>query len=257
MKKLCVKKPVKILAAFASISKLQINNLRLVTTALIAFAFFILLLLIAFPTTNQNFIEISSQRNNIDLALKQMISGSRFPSRNPHSEVSPAIKKRLDSLERGELPASSHYDDKNTYQGTTASFPYVYPVMGPRKSSGYGLRVHPIRGFSTNHKGIDLAAPVGASIRAMSKGLVIFADPYAGYGNLVVIDHGKGVTTHYAHCDKLTVHTGQTVETGQMIAEVGSTGMSTGPHLHLEVRIKGQPLNPEGFFVGLADKAEG
>ena len=129
--------------------------------------------------------------------------------------------------------------------------------MGPRKSSGYGYRVHPIRGYSSQHKGVDLAAPVGASIRAMAKGRVIFADPYAGYGKLVVIDHGHGITTHYAHCDRLTARPGQLVDTGQVIAEVGSTGSSTGPHLHLEVRVKGQSMNPEIYFEGLVAKAEG
>ncbi len=138
-----------------------------------------------------------------------------------------------------------------------ASFPYVHPVMAPRKTSGFGKRIHPVRKFSSQHKGLDLAAPVGVNIRAVAEGRVIFADPYAGYGNLVVIDHGKGITTHYGHCHKLKIHPGDSVKAGQIIAEVGSTGVSTGPHLHLEVRVKGQPIDPESFFEGLFVEAAG
>jgi murein DD-endopeptidase MepM/ murein hydrolase activator NlpD len=220
----------------------------------LSFAFILIFLLMAFPASNTNnnrVLQVSDQRNILDGAIKQIFSSNR-PS--PRSQTIPLESERVASL--SSLP-NEVFDKPYANVSTTANFPFVYPVMGTRKSSGYGYRVHPIRGYSSNHKGLDLAAPVGASIRAMAKGRVIFADPYAGYGKLIVIDHGQGVTTHYAHCDRLTAHIGQLVETGQVIAEVGSTGSSTGPHLHLEVRVKGEPMNPEFYFDGLVAKAEG
>ena len=140
-----------------------------------------------------------------------------------------------------------------TYRG----YSFVYPVMGPRASSGFGMRVHPIKRFSKFHKGIDLATPVGAPIRAVAAGTVVFADPFSGYGNFVVIQHDGGLTTHYGHCKNLVVKPGTHVKAGQIIATVGSTGMSTGPHLHFEVRVRGTPINPEQFFPGLAERGEG
>ena len=122
---------------------------------------------------------------------------------------------------------------------------FVYPVMGPRRSSGYGLRVHPIKHFSAMHQGVDLAAPSGSFIRAISGGTVVFADPYAGYGNLVVIKHNKHVTTHYGHCETIRVRAGQHINPGEIIATVGSTGHSTGPHLHFELRVDGESLDPD------------
>ncbi len=94
-------------------------------------------------------------------------------------------------------------------------------------------------------------------IRALSAGLVVFADPYAGFGNLVVIQHKNGVTTHYGHCSVLRVKPGQRVNPGQIIATVGSTGLSTGPHLHLEVRVNGEALDPLEVIPSLASEAEG
>lgn len=140
---------------------------------------------------------------------------------------------------------------------TVAPMSYVYPVMAPRLSSNYGFRVHPIRRFSHKHKGIDLAAPVGSPIRAIAAGTVVFADPYAGYGKLVVVQHNKHLTSHYAHCDKIKVRPGQKVKAGEIISEVGNSGRSTGPHLHLEIRIDGIPRNPESFIPGLAEAAQG
>ncbi len=134
---------------------------------------------------------------------------------------------------------------------------YVYPVMSPRLTSAFGRRIHPIKRFSRQHQGIDLAAPIGSPIRAIASGTVVFADPYAGYGNLVVVKHGGGMTSHYAHCSSIKVRTGDRVRAGQIIAAVGSSGHSTGPHLHLEIRINGEAKNPESYIPGLADTAEG
>lgn len=134
---------------------------------------------------------------------------------------------------------------------------YVYPVMSPRLTSSFGRRIHPIKRFSRQHRGIDLAAPVGSPIRAIASGTVVFADPYGGYGKLIVIKHGGKLTSHYAHCSSVKVRTGERVRAGQIIGTVGSSGHSTGPHLHLELRIDGQAQDPEKFIPGLADEAKG
>ncbi len=115
----------------------------------------------------------------------------------------------------------------------------------------------PIRGILTstfgeqrsgyNHKGIDLAADTGTKIQAALDGTVSFSGVAEGYGNVVIIDHSNNLQTVYAHCSKLKVSTGNQVLRGQVIAEVGSTGDSTGPHLHFEIRVDGMPINPLGF----------
>lgn len=141
--------------------------------------------------------------------------------------------------------------------GILAETSFVYPVVRPRLSSKYGSRVHPIYKVIRHHSGVDLAAPLGSPVRAMSAGTVVFADPYGGYGNLIVIQHKSGVTSHYGHLDKIRVKIGEKVSSGQIIATVGSTGKSTGPHLHLELRHNGKLLDPIKMIPALTAQAEG
>ncbi|MCS7300043.1 MAG: peptidoglycan DD-metalloendopeptidase family protein [Fimbriimonadales bacterium] len=123
---------------------------------------------------------------------------------------------------------------------------FIRPVEG-RLTSGFGYRVHPIFKVRKMHTGIDIAAPSGTPIRAADSGVVVEAGYLRGYGYTVIIDHGGGVATLYAHCSAILVAVGQEVQRGQTIARVGSTGYSTGPHLHFEVRINGEPVNPRGY----------
>lgn len=134
---------------------------------------------------------------------------------------------------------------------------FVYPVMGPRESSTFGVRKHPVRGGYRHHSGVDLAAPRGAPIRAIAPGRVMFADPLGAYGKLVVIEHSNGITSHYGHCAALKVNIGQIVQAGDIIATVGSSGVSTGPHLHFEIRRNGQPEHPERYLPGLDHPTKG
>ncbi|HZP84299.1 MAG TPA: peptidoglycan DD-metalloendopeptidase family protein [Chthonomonadaceae bacterium] len=120
---------------------------------------------------------------------------------------------------------------------------FIRPVIGPI-TSGFGSRFHPILHRRKMHTGIDFGAGYGAPIHAAGGGTVILAAYTRGYGNCVIIDHGNGVTTLYGHCSALMVSEGQVVHQGQTIARVGSTGMSTGPHLHFEVRRNGVPVPP-------------
>src|SRR5579884_88992 len=120
---------------------------------------------------------------------------------------------------------------------------FIRPASGPI-TSGFGYRYHPILHYRRMHTGIDFGAGYGAPIHAAGGGTVIFAGYTRGYGNCVIIDHGGGVTTLYGHCSELLVTKDQTVRQEQVIARVGSTGMSTGPHLHFEVRHNGVPVQP-------------
>jgi murein DD-endopeptidase MepM/ murein hydrolase activator NlpD len=122
-----------------------------------------------------------------------------------------------------------------------------YPCNGTL-TSGFGYRVHPILGYSRFHSGIDLGADYGSAVWAAKAGRVIFAGWYGGYGQAVILDHGDNISTLYGHLSKIYVSEGQTVQRGQVIAAVGSTGLSTGPHLHFEVRVSGEPTNPLSYL---------
>ncbi len=124
---------------------------------------------------------------------------------------------------------------------------FIRPVGG-RMTSRFGSRRHPISGKTKMHTGVDIAASSGTTIVAAGSGKVITSAYINGYGNTIVIDHGGGVSTLYGHCSRLFVSSGTFVKQGQRIAAVGSTGYSTGPHLHFEVRINGRPVNPLGKF---------
>jgi murein DD-endopeptidase MepM/ murein hydrolase activator NlpD len=123
------------------------------------------------------------------------------------------------------------------------SQPSLWPVDG-RLMSPFGKREDPLNGEGAMHKGVDLSAPMGTPVRATADGVVIFAQPFSTYGKLIVVSHGGGIETYYAHLSKLYVTPGHEVRRGDMIGLVGSTGRVTAPHLHYEVHINGAPVNP-------------
>lgn len=132
--------------------------------------------------------------------------------------------------------------------------PSAAPINAPYLVSGFGWRIDPFTGRGVMHEGLDFAAPHGTPILAAAAGIVSAAELHPAYGNLVDIDHGNGLTTRYAHASRLHVKVGELVKRGQRIAEVGSTGHSTGPHLHFEVRENGAAKNPTLFLTTLAQK---
>lgn len=131
----------------------------------------------------------------------------------------------------------------------TVSVPSRMPLEGAALTSGYGMRTHPVLGGRRQHSGIDLAAATGTPVYATVDGVIGRADWYSSYGLYVAIEHGASMQTRYAHLSRLAVAAGDNVKKGDLIGYVGSTGRSTGPHLHYEVRIDGLAVNPIPYMV--------
>ena len=146
-------------------------------------------------------------------------------------------------------------DDPDSTRGNTG---FVLPVQGGHITSGFGMRFHPILGYTRMHAGVDLGAPWGSPIYAVADGVVEWAGPHGGHGNFVRLAHADGMGTGYAHMSRIAVTPGMQVRAGQIIGFVGSTGLSTGPHLHFEVYRDGQVIDPAtarfAAHAGLATK---
>ena len=131
-----------------------------------------------------------------------------------------------------------------------ARIPVAMPVSGhPDVTSPFGARLDPFLGRPALHTGVDLRETYGSDIRATGAGRVVFAGVAGGYGNMVEVDHGSGLATRYAHMGEISVSEGQAVERGMVLGHVGATGRATGPHLHYEVRIDGEPVDPVRFIA--------
>jgi murein DD-endopeptidase MepM/ murein hydrolase activator NlpD len=129
------------------------------------------------------------------------------------------------------------------------SVPSRMPLEGASLTSNFGMRTHPVLGGRRQHQGIDLAAPTGTPVYATADGIIGRADWYSSYGLYISINHGASMETRYAHLSRLAVAAGDTVKKGDLIGYVGSTGRSTGPHLHYEVRVEGLAVNPIPYMV--------
>ena len=130
-----------------------------------------------------------------------------------------------------------------------ANTPSIMPTAGWLSSQFTKSRFHPILHENRPHEGIDVTAPTGAPIVAPATGVVVLAANDKGYGLTVVIDHGNGIQTRFAHCSRLAVKTGQRVTRGQVIAAVGGTGLATAPHLHYEIHVNGKPVDPLTYVL--------
>ncbi len=165
------------------------------------------------------------------------------------------ITRKVDAIEKQLYVQAKSYDEilewaKN--QETRMEYiPAIQPVLNKdltRVASGYGYRIDPVYHVRRFHQGMDFTAPKGTDVYATGKGRVFSTGWKQGYGNTVVIDHGFGYKTLYAHLHKSLVKKGQKVNRGDVIALVGNTGKSTGPHLHYEVRLKDRPIDPRNFY---------
>jgi murein DD-endopeptidase MepM/ murein hydrolase activator NlpD len=171
--------------------------------------------------------------------------------KSPTSELERQINIIQASLTRQD-DYFSLLDLKLTQQAANiAKLPTAMPIESyPYLSSSYGWRRNPFNGQVSRHEGLDFSAPPGTPIRAATGGVVRTVTVHSGYGNMVEIDHGEGLVTRYAHAKVILVKEGELVTRGQMIARVGSTGLSTGPHLHFEVRRDDKALDPRVFLAG-------
>lgn len=163
--------------------------------------------------------------------------------------------KKLEEMENLKIAESNaltsqikQMSKSNGYKGTYKGIMKWPLPSGGEITSPYGNRMHPILKKQIFHSGLDIAAPLGSNITAASKGRVIFSGDKGTYGRAVIIDHGSGIVTLYAHCSAIYVNEGQDIAEGQRIAAVGSTGRATGPHLHFEVRKDGITTDPMGYL---------
>ena len=163
---------------------------------------------------------------------------------------------KLDSLNaNANIDLESYHELSETFNEVKPilnDYPSIWPVKG-KVTSGYGVRQNPMGGSSSeNHTGLDIAVPMYSDVKATGGGYVRLAEYDGGYGNLVIIDHGMGIETYYGHNSRLLVQAGDKITRGQVIAKSGSTGNSTGPHVHYEVRVNGKVQNPVKY-VTLSD----
>lgn len=156
-------------------------------------------------------------------------------------ELTQAVDARDDSLSSIEAKILQQSVLKDMLPNST-------PINAAYNSSSYGWRIDPFNGSKAFHEGLDFTANTGTLIRAAADGIVSAAEHTPDYGNIVKIEHGAGLETRYAHASKLLVKVGERVVKGQVVAEVGSTGRSTGPHLHYEIRLNGDSLDPRKYL---------
>ncbi|OLD00766.1 MAG: hypothetical protein AUI89_05610 [Gemmatimonadetes bacterium 13_1_40CM_3_65_8] len=164
-----------------------------------------------------------------------------------------AVRMDMDQLTRRAnilvRSLSEAYDSASSQRARYAATPSIMPTKGWLTSAFAAERVHPILHLARPHEGIDVSAPMGAEIEAPAGGVITQVSWVEGYGNMLTLDHGYGLVTRYAHCSKIMVTRGQRVKRGQKIALVGSTGLSTGPHLHYEVWVNGRPVDPIKYVL--------
>lgn len=172
----------------------------------------------------------------------------------PATDFAEALRLRIadlqDRYQRGQPEVDKLMAELQGLRGIAGALPQSWPAPGDL-TSGFGWRSDPFRGTSRFHAGVDVAAPTGTPIYAAASGRVLRAEWSSGYGNLVEIDHGFGITTRYGHNSAFVVATGDTVRAGQLIAKMGSTGRSTGPHCHFELRIDGTAHDPMKYLQRL------
>ncbi|MEJ5254722.1 MAG: M23 family metallopeptidase [Acidimicrobiales bacterium] len=179
-----------------------------------------------------------AQRLSAELELKRRMYELRYAELVTQSD---SIRELLARRQSGQEPAAATYGI------------FLNPVRGGRVVSGYGMRVHPVLGVERMHAGLDIDGAQGEPVRASADGVVVLAEERGGYGLTVVIDHGNQLATLYGHLSALAVRAGDVVARGQVIGGVGSTGLSTGPHCHWEVRVLGLPVDGTPYLSKAPD----
>ena len=176
-------------------------------------------------------------------------------ARMSNTQLVADIHRKVDILEKELYVQARSYDEilelAKNQEVRMENIPAIQPVLNKdlkHMASGYGWRVDPVYHIRRFHEGMDFSAPVGTDIFATGNGVVTYSGWRQGYGETIEIDHGFNYVTRYAHCSKRKVKVGQKVKRGDVIASVGNTGKSTGPHLHYEVHFNGRPIDPRNFY---------
>lgn len=171
------------------------------------------------------------------------------------NQLAADLTQKVDMLEKELYTQAKSYDEvlemAKNQEIRMENIPAIQPVMNKdlkRVASGYGMRIDPVYHVRKFHQGMDFSAPIGTDVFATGNAKVEFAGWRQGYGNTVILDHGYGYKTLYAHLYKVLVRKGQKVRRSDIIALVGNTGKSTGPHLHYEVRLNGKPVDPRNYY---------
>ena len=190
--------------------------------------------------------QLLAQKNELNAQSSYQKEFIKHLKTNREALESAIVQLERDSTSIGQIIRQRSIGDK---QGIVITGRGVMTVpVDAEITSGFGYRMHPILGYQKFHSGLDFGSDSGSTIRSAAAGIVIYAQWYGGYGNTVIVDHGNGFTTLYGHTEGFYVAEGATVQKGQPIAAVGSTGLSTGPHLHFEVRQNGEPIDPVPYL---------
>lgn len=192
---------------------------------------------------------------NIRQGTQRKISYYEEIAQMTNSQLSADLSLKVDVLEKELYVQAKSYDEvlelAKTQEIRMENIPAIQPVLNKdlkRVASGYGVRIDPVYHVRKFHQGMDFTAPTGTEVFATGNAKVSFVGWKQGYGNTVILDHGFGYQTLYAHLFKALVRKGQKVRRSDIIALVGNTGKSTGPHLHYEVRLHGKPVDPRNYY---------
>ena len=192
---------------------------------------------------------------NIRQGTQRKISYYEDIAQMTNSQLSADLSLKVDVLEKELYVQAKSYDEvlelAKTQEIRMENIPAIQPVLNKdlkRVASGYGVRIDPVYHVRKFHQGMDFTAPTGTEVFATGNAKVSFVGWKQGYGNTVILDHGFGYQTLYAHLFKALVRKGQKVRRSDIIALVGNTGKSTGPHLHYEVRLHGKPVDPRNYY---------
>ena len=192
---------------------------------------------------------------NTRLGATRQISYYDSLARMSNLQLVADLQRKVDVLEKELYVQARSYDEilqlAKTQEVRMENIPAIQPVLNENlkhMASGYGWRIDPVYHVRRFHQGMDFSAPVGSDIFATGNGTIVYAGWRQGYGETVEVDHGFNYSTRYAHCSKILVRVGQKVKRGDVIALVGNTGKSTGPHVHYEVHYHGQPIDPRNFY---------
>jgi murein DD-endopeptidase MepM/ murein hydrolase activator NlpD len=202
--------------------------------------------------SNEVPVELDSPDTEIETAEAQAVVAAADANAANLVLSTPLLRQRMTQQPAGDTQFRNLWSDMRQLEGPVAeaiSIPSRRPVDNMRLTSSFGTRSDPFNGRRARHNGIDIPGPIGTPIYATADGIVGRAQRLGGYGNYVEIEHGTAIQTRYGHLSSIAVVSGQRIRRGDILGYMGSTGRSTGSHLHYEVRIAGAPVNPTPFIA--------